>query len=110
MHWTDGLRHRNKTGPGGTPEDQTMNDVTRRRALGASAGASLAGLAAGSAAASSPAGKRGPTTDIERFDLSPVTAGVPRISYAVAHGGVVHLAGITANLNAPNDVAVQTKQ
>ena len=45
---------------------------------------------------------------IERYDFTPHLPGVPRISFAVAHGDLVYTAGITADR--PGDVADQTRQ
>ncbi|HKU97312.1 MAG TPA: RidA family protein [Vineibacter sp.] len=47
---------------------------------------------------------------IERYELTPAIPGIPLISYAVAHGGIVYLSGITANPASLGDVKDQTLQ
>lgn len=82
-----------------------MTDLTRRGALATSVGAALAG---GGASAAADTGHEARGMDIERFGLSPEVPGIPRISYAVARGDMVYLAGVTANPGSPPDVKVQT--
>ena len=47
-------------------------------------------------------------TDIQRFEFTPTIPGIPLISWAVAHGSVVQVSGITGNPD--GDVAQQTRQ
>ena len=47
-------------------------------------------------------------TDIQRFEFTPAIPGIPLISWAVAHGNVVQVSGITGNPD--GDVAQQTRQ
>src|SRR5947208_10038437 len=85
-----------------------MANMTRRTAIGASAGA--AGLI-GLAQAVEPSGNsRTSATDphIQRYELSPSLPGVPLISYAVVRRDTVYLSGITATK--PGDVKDQTRQ
>src|SRR3954469_11852186 len=86
-----------------------MNVVTRRTAITGSAGLALAAGAA-EGAPSPPADKRGQDMSIQRYDLTSALRGIPRISYAVVHGGLVHLAGVTGDLGKLGDVAEQTGQ
>jgi enamine deaminase RidA (YjgF/YER057c/UK114 family) len=79
-----------------------MADLLRRNAVKASALAVFAGASGAVNAAE--------TATIERYALTPLYPGIPLISYAVAHGGIVHVAGVTADPNNPGDVKDQTRQ
>jgi len=49
--------------------------------------------------------------DIERIGRSEPAAGIPLISYAAIHGGIVYVCGITANPAGPlGDVKQQTRE
>jgi len=91
---------------------ETMANVTRRSAIKISTGAAVTGDAAISVA-NAPASlaqntQGGRDMGIERYDLTPSIPGIPLISYAVAHGGIVYLSGITANPANLGDVKDQT--
>ena len=45
---------------------------------------------------------------IQRFEFTPAIPGIPRISWAVTHGDVVHTSGITGSPD--GDVAQQTRE
>jgi enamine deaminase RidA (YjgF/YER057c/UK114 family) len=47
---------------------------------------------------------------IERYELTPSIPGIPLISYAVAHGDVAYISGVTANPGQLGDVKDQTRQ
>jgi enamine deaminase RidA (YjgF/YER057c/UK114 family) len=87
-----------------------MANLTRRRAIAASAGA--AGLGGLAQAAESNSNVRTIAMDknIKRYEPSPSLAGVPLISYAVAHRDIVYLSGITASSTKSGDVKDQTRQ
>ena len=82
-----------------------MADLSRRNAVTASALAAFAGAAVSSGIASA-----AESAKIERYALTPSYPGIPLISYAVAHGGIVHVAGVTADPSNPGDVKDQTRQ
>lgn len=46
--------------------------------------------------------------EIQRFEFTPTIAGIPLISWAVAHGDLVQISGITGSPD--GDVAQQTRQ
>ena len=52
----------------------------------------------------------GQAAGIERYETTPSTPGVPLISFAVAHGGIAYLSGITANPEKLGDIKNQTRQ
>jgi enamine deaminase RidA (YjgF/YER057c/UK114 family) len=82
-----------------------MGKVTRRDAMrGPALGGAAVALAMGDRAAA-----EAQPGEIRRYEPTPRLKGLPCISYAVAHGGLVHLAGVTASLRAPADVKVQTR-
>ena len=85
-----------------------MAILTRRTAIGASAGA--AGLVGLARAAATGGNDRAMALNkhIERYEPSPSLPGVPLISYAVAHWDMVYLSGITATKS--GDVKDQTRQ
>ena len=90
-------------------------DVPRREFIGASAavGFAAASAAAGVCAAAdgsglSPSQER--SMSIDRFGLTPAIPGIPLISYATAWGGIVYLAGVTADPGESGDVKDQTRQ
>jgi enamine deaminase RidA (YjgF/YER057c/UK114 family) len=87
-----------------------MENITRRTAIGASAAA--AGLVGVARAAESGgnAGTKAMDKHIERYEPSPSLPGVPLISYAVVHRGIVYLSGITATSTESRDVKDQTRQ
>lgn len=84
----------------------SMTFLTRRGALATTLGAALAGGAA--SARAEPGHERGQGMDIERYQLTPVVPGIPRISSVVARGDMVYVSGVTANPGSPPDVKVQT--
>lgn len=86
-----------------------MTEITRRRAVTASALAGVAGLAGATRASASPAAPGDSAVTTERYEETPSVPGIPRISWAVAHGGIVYISGITANRGGA-DVADQTRQ
>ncbi len=47
---------------------------------------------------------------IERYELTPSIPGIPRISWAVVHGGIAYISGVTANPGKLGDVKDQTRQ
>ena len=53
---------------------------------------------------------QGQSAAIERYEPTPSIPGVPLISFAVAHGGIAYLSGITANPEKLGDVKDQTRQ
>jgi len=53
---------------------------------------------------------QGQPAGIERFEPTPAIPGVPLISFAVAHGGIAYLSGITANPEKLGDIKDQTRQ
>ncbi|HWM68816.1 MAG TPA: RidA family protein [Steroidobacteraceae bacterium] len=87
-----------------------MANMTRRTAIGASAGAAgLVGLAQ-AAEPNSNARTMAMDRQIERYEPSPSLPGVPLISYAVVHRDIVYLSGITASSTKSGDVKDQTRQ
>lgn len=86
-----------------------MPAVTRRRVVELSTGAAVA-CATGAAAAPGPGVSKGQRMDIQRYEQTPAVSGIPRISYAVTHGGIAYIAGVTASLGTKGDVADQTRQ
>jgi enamine deaminase RidA (YjgF/YER057c/UK114 family) len=97
-------------GPGPWRGGDDMANMTRRTAIGASAGAvGLVGLAQ---AAEPNRNVRAIAMDdhIERYEPSPSLPGIPLISYAVVHRDIVYLSGITASSTKSGDVKDQTRQ
>jgi enamine deaminase RidA (YjgF/YER057c/UK114 family) len=47
---------------------------------------------------------------IARYELTPAFPGIPLISYATTHGGMVYLAGVTADPRELGDVKDQTRK
>jgi enamine deaminase RidA (YjgF/YER057c/UK114 family) len=91
------------------PQEEKMAKMTRRDAIGVSAGA--AGVV-GFAEAAEPNGNRltGATDrGIQRYEPSPSSPGIPLISFAVAHRDIVYLSGITAT-KLGGDIKDQTRQ
>lgn len=80
-----------------------MVDLARRNVVKVSTLAALA-------AAVQPVSADEKHAGIERYALTPSYPGIPLISYAVVHGGIVHLAGVTADPGNPGDVKDQTRQ
>ena len=92
-----------------------MADLARRNAVMTSAIAALAGAAASSGIAKAAEATQSPASeqkraDIERYEFTPAYPGIPLISWAVAHGGIVHLSGVTADPRNLGDVKDQTRQ
>jgi enamine deaminase RidA (YjgF/YER057c/UK114 family) len=52
----------------------------------------------------------GQPAGIERYEPTPSIPGVPLISFAVVHGGIAYISGITANPEKLGDIKDQTRQ
>jgi enamine deaminase RidA (YjgF/YER057c/UK114 family) len=91
-----------------------MTEVTRRDAvfaLGVSIAGAVASSRVGHAADHFGRDKQGgQAMSIERYEQTPSHAGIPLISYAVAHGDVAYIAGVTADPARLGDVKDQTRQ
>lgn len=80
-----------------------MADLARRNAIKTSAFAAFAAASVSSGTARASAG-------IERYEPTPAYPGIPLISWAVVHGDIVHLSGITADPRKAGDIKDQTHQ
>jgi enamine deaminase RidA (YjgF/YER057c/UK114 family) len=54
--------------------------------------------------------QEGQNMSIERYELTPSIPGIPLISWAVVHGGIAYISGVTANPGKLGDVKDQTHQ
>ncbi|WP_084183149.1 RidA family protein [Nevskia soli] len=54
--------------------------------------------------------QEGQPSGIERYEPTPAISGVPLISFAVVHGGIAYISGITANPEKLGDIKDQTRQ
>src|SRR5882762_10038109 len=87
-----------------------MANITRRNAIALAAGAAGSLGLAHAADRSSGPGKGATTAGIERYEPSPSMPGIPLISFAVVHGNIAYLAGVTANPADLGDIKDQTHQ
>jgi enamine deaminase RidA (YjgF/YER057c/UK114 family) len=87
-----------------------MANVTRRSAIGLSAGAAGVMSLAEADELNSRSLTGATDRDIERFETTPSLAGLPVISRVVVHRDIVYLCGITANPEKLGDIKDQTRQ
>jgi enamine deaminase RidA (YjgF/YER057c/UK114 family) len=113
MHWTDAGGHASDEAV--CTEDQAMGEIKRRDFITATAGAvALGGLASPGSAVAADSGNQ-PTMErsameIQRIGITEPTGGIPVISFATVHAGLVYVCGVTADPNQLGDVRDQTRQ
>ena len=91
-----------------------MERIGRREFVAIAAGAAIGGAGASQAAAAdsstTPPNKEGSTMDIQRIGITEPAGGIPVISFATIHAGLVYICGVTADPNKLGDVKDQTRQ
>ena len=92
-----------------------MQTITRRDLVAAGAGAlALSRFVnphrAHAGDSASPQTTEGLTMDIQRIRITEPTGGIPIISFASVHAGLVYLCGVTADATKLGDVKDQTRQ
>lgn len=95
-------------------KDTAMDEIGRRDFIAASASVAVLGdlvspPAHAGDAAKSPMTERA-AMDIQRIGITEPGGGIPIISFATIHAGLVYLCGITADASRPGDVKDQTGQ